>query len=102
MPVQPVVPPAQPPQPSVQKVQPSPDLIKKQTSVPQELIDSYLNQSKHPVSVLMEYAASLHITAKLDEVPLADECQMGKFSFVCRVEGKTYPQVSSLLDVFCN
>ena len=86
---------AQPQELHPQQVDTSAQTNKKQTSVPQELIDSYLDQSKHPVSVLMEYAAALHVTAKFEEVAAAEESQTGKFAFVCKVEGKLYPQVNT-------
>ncbi|XP_046583472.1 adenosine deaminase domain-containing protein 1-like isoform X2 [Haliotis rubra] len=60
--------------------------------VPKELVEAFLNGTKHPVSALMEYASMLRLSPTFQEVAVEQYSFTAKFANECRVGTNRYPQ----------
>ncbi|KAL4224333.1 adenosine deaminase [Mactra antiquata] len=60
--------------------------------VPQELIDTFLNGSKQPISALTEYCSMTRKAIGFQEVPVKNYSLSNKFAYACSVAGIEYPQ----------
>ena len=68
------------------------DAKSKQKDIPEELIKSFLNESKHPVSAVMEYAAIAKLDVSFEEAPVEQPSISRVFAVVCRINGRPFPQ----------
>ncbi|XP_067684217.1 adenosine deaminase domain-containing protein 1-like isoform X2 [Haliotis asinina] len=60
--------------------------------VPKELVEAFLNGTKHPVSALMEYASMLRLTLTFQEVAVEQYSFTAKFANECCIGTTRYPQ----------
>lgn len=60
--------------------------------IPEELIRAFRNETKHPVSAVMEYAAIAKLDVKFEEAIVEQPSIQRVFAIVCRINGRQFPQ----------